>query len=168
MGIVDWIAFGVQWLHVLLGIIYFGNALAVALILIPSLNPLPIPIQRDVGFSYGERATRLFDVIVPLIIILGILRGTVFGPIDSFGEVLGTRYGVTWLVALVVTVGVFLWGRLEITPAVRAMNIVPLDENGAATPELVAATDRVTRLVVLELSGFLVIFSCMVLMRFGI
>jgi len=45
----NWIVFGVQWLHVLLGIIWFGNALVVAVILIPSLNPLPIPTQREVG-----------------------------------------------------------------------------------------------------------------------
>ncbi len=55
----NWIVFGVQWLHVLLGIIWFGNALVVAVILIPSLNPLPIPTQREVGSRYGERATRL-------------------------------------------------------------------------------------------------------------
>jgi len=33
---------------------------------------------------------------------------------------------------------------------------------------LEAATNRVKRLVSLELIGFLVIFSCMILMRFGL
>jgi hypothetical protein len=59
---------------------------------------------------------------------------------DSFDDVFAKAYGLTWLVALLVTVGVFVWGRLVITPAVRAMNKVPLDASGAATPELVAAT----------------------------
>jgi uncharacterized membrane protein len=31
---------GAQWLHILLGIIWFGNSLVVATILIPSLNRL--------------------------------------------------------------------------------------------------------------------------------
>jgi putative copper export protein len=165
---VDWVLFGVQWLHVLLGIIWFGNALAVALVLIPSLNPLPIPTQRDVGGRYGERATRIIDIIVPIIILLGIVRGTVYGPIDSVEDVLGTAYGLTWLVALVVTVLTYLWGRFVITPAVRAMNRAPLSADGSATPELVHLTDRVKRVVVLELVGFFVIFTCMILMRFGL
>ncbi len=76
----DWVVVGAQWLHVLLGIIWFGNSLVVAAILIPSLNRLPIPMQREVGSSYGERATRLFDVLVPVLIILGVVRGTLLGP----------------------------------------------------------------------------------------
>jgi len=163
-----WIVVVVQWLHVLLGIIWFGNSLVLALILIPTLNPLPIPIQREVGGSYGERATRLFDVIVPLILILGFVRGTLLGPIDSVADAFGTTYGLTWLVALTVAVATFLWGRLVIVPAVRRMNTAPLDDEGGATPALVDATDRVKRVVVLELIGFFVIFSCMILMRFGL
>jgi uncharacterized membrane protein len=71
----DWVVVGAQWLHVLLGIIWFGNSLVVATILIPSLNPLPILTQREVGLRYGERATHLFDVLVPAVVIaLGIAR----------------------------------------------------------------------------------------------
>ena len=79
----DWVVVGAQWLHVLLGIIWFGNSVVVAAILIPSLNPLPIPIQRDVGSRYGERTTRLFNVLVPVLIVLGVVRGTVLGPIKD-------------------------------------------------------------------------------------
>lgn len=91
----DWVAVGAQWLHILLGIIWFGNSLVVATILIPSLNPLPIPMQREVGARYGDRATRVFDVIVPVLILLGVIRGTLLGPIKDIGDVLGTAYGVT-------------------------------------------------------------------------
>ena len=163
----DWLPVVVQWLHVLLGIIWFGNSLVLALILIPTLNPMPIPIQRDVGGRYGERSTRIFDVIVPLIIILGFVRGTWLGPIDNVADVVGSAYGITWLLALFTATATFLWGRLVIVPAVRRMNATPLDSAGGATPALVAATDRVKRVVVLELIGFLVIFTCMILMRFG-
>lgn len=164
----DWVVFGVQWLHVLLGIIWFGNALVVAVILIPTLNPLPIPLQRQVGGSYGERASRLFDFIVPAIVVLGVVRGTLLGPIDDIGEVFSTAYGLTWLVALLVTIATYLWGRLVITGAVRHMNAIPLNPDGTASADLEHATDRVKRVVVLELLGFLVIFTCMILMRFGL
>jgi putative copper export protein len=164
----DWVVVVVQWLHVLLGIIWFGNALAVAAILIPTLNPLPLPVQRQVGGSYGERATRLFDVVVPLIIVLGIIRGTLLGPIRDLETLFGTAYGITWLVALVVAVATGLWSRFVITPAIRHMNGLPLNADGSAPPELGPATDRVKRVVVLELAGFFVIFTCMILMRFGL
>ena len=164
----DWLVVIVQWLHVLLGIMWFGNALVVATILIPTLNRFPVSLQRQVGGPYGERASRLFDFIIPAVIFLGIVRGTLLGPIDSLEEVVTTAYGLTWLVALVVALVLYAWGKFVIEPAVQAMNAAPLNADGSAGPELVTATDRVKRVVVLELVGFLVIFTAMILMRFGL
>ena len=164
----DWVVVGAQWLHVLLGILWFGNSLVVAAILIPSLNRLPLPMQREVGSRYGEQATRLFDVLVPVLIILGVVRGTLLGPIKAVGDVFGSSYGITWLVALVAAIATFLWGRIVINGALRRLNAAPLNADGTATPELEAETARVKLIVVLELVGFLVIFTCMILMRFGV
>jgi uncharacterized membrane protein len=164
----DWVVVGAQWLHVLLGIIWFGNSLVVAAILIPSLNRLPIPMQRQVGASYGERATRVFDVLVPVLIVLGVIRGTFLGPIKDIGDVFGSAYGITWLVALVAAIATFLWGRIAINGAIARMNAAPLNADGTATAQLENETARVKLVVVLELVGFLVIFTCMILMRFGL
>ena len=164
----DWVVVVVQWLHVLLGIIWFGNSLVLALFVIPTLNTFAIPLQRDFGGRLGERTTSILDIIVPLIIVLGFLRGTVFGPIDSVADVFSTPYGITWLIGLVAAVATYLWGRLVIVPAVRRMNSEPLAADGGASPELLRATDRVKRVVILELIGFFVIFTCMILMRFGL
>ena len=163
----DWLVVGAQWLHVLLGIIWFGNSLVVAAILIPSLNPLPILTQREVGSRYGERATRLFDVLVPVVILLGVVRGTLLGQIKTIDDVFGTPYGITWLVALIAAIATFLWGKIAINGALRRMNAAPLNADGTASAELDAETARVKVVVVLELVGFLVIFTCMILMRFG-
>ncbi|CAN5259076.1 hypothetical protein BH23CHL9_BH23CHL9_14980 [soil metagenome] len=48
------------------------------------------------------------------------------------------------------------------------MNLAPVNPDGTATAELEAATGRVKLLVSLELIGFFVIFTCMILMRFGL
>jgi len=136
----------------------------VATILIPSLNPLPIPMQREVGARYGERATRLFDVIVPALVILGVIRGTLLGPIKDVAAVFGTSYGVTWLIAFVAAIVTFLWGRIVINGAIQKMNAAPLNADGTATVQLESDTARVKLVVVLELVGFMVIFSCMILM----
>ena len=164
----DWPVIVVQWLHVLFGILWFGNALVLAAIVIPALNGLPIVRQREIASAIGLRSNRIFQIVVPLIILLGFVRGTVLGPIRSAEILLGTAYGLTWLVALVVTTATYLWGLFVIVPSLARMERAPLNPDGTATVELAAATDRVKRLVMFELLGFFAIFTCMILMRFGL
>ena len=164
----DWLVVVVQWFHVLLGIFWFGNALAVAAFLIPALNHFPLPLQREVGGRYGEISTRVLNIVIPTVIVLGFVRGTLLGPIDSVEAALTTAYGITWLVALAIGLGLWGWSRFVIEPAIEKMNAVPISPDGVVSPELTAATDRVKRAVILELVGFFAIFTCMILMRFGL
>ncbi|HET7727490.1 MAG TPA: hypothetical protein VFK54_09205 [Candidatus Limnocylindrales bacterium] len=164
----DWVVIVVQWLHVLLGILWFGNALVLDVIVIPAINRLPIVRQREISSYIGARATPIFHVVVPLIIALGIIRGTLLGPIKSVDYLIGSAYGLTWLTALIVTILTYLFGLFMIIPALRRMDAAPVNPDGSPTPELAAAINRVKRLVTLELMGFLVIFTCMILMRFGL
>jgi hypothetical protein len=99
------------------------------------------------------------------------MRGTVFGPIKSL-EVLGTTYGITWLVALVAAIATLYWGLRVLTPAIDKLNAIPDSEttqaDGTMSPRLAAIIDDIQRKGVLELIGFFVIFTCMILMRFGL
>lgn len=164
----NWLAFGVQWLHVLLGILWFGYSLSLAVIIIPAINRLAITRQREIGEYLGERGESVINFVGPAVIGLGFIRGTWLGQLHSLGDVFGSTYGLTWLVGLLAATATFLWGRFVIGGALNAMNRLPLGADGEATPELVAAADRVKRVVVLELAGFLVVFTCMILMRFGL
>lgn len=164
----DWVTFGVQWLHVLLGIVWFGYSLALAIFFIPAISRMLITTQRQVGAALTEHATPIIDVLAPAILVLGIIRGTLLGPIDSVADVFTTAYGLTWLVAAVMLVVVFLWGRIVIVGAVARLGAAPLNADGGPTPELDAALARAKQVTVLELVGFLVIFTCMILMRFGL
>ena len=129
----DWGVFVVQWLHVILGIFWFGNSLTLDLIVIPALNRLPIVTQRQIGAEIGKRSSPIFRVVVPILILLGFIRGTVYGPIKGV-EALGTAYGITWLVALTLTIGVYLWGLRVLEPALKVMTDLPLNPDGTATP----------------------------------
>jgi uncharacterized membrane protein len=166
----DWLQFGAQWLHVLLGIFWFGSVLTANFIFIPALMKLPLERQREVGAAYGEVASRILPIVGMAVIALGFLRGTVFGQIRSL-DALGTAYGLTWLVGLIAALGTFLWAKRAIEPAIARMNAVDparaLLADGSPTPELVTAIDDVKRKSMLELLGFAVIFTCMILMRFG-
>ncbi len=163
----NWVTFAVQWLHVLLGIVWFGYSLALAIFFIPAISRLSIPTQRQIGAALAERGTPIIDVLAPSILVLGIIRGTLLGPIDSVEDALTTAYGITWLLAIVMIVAVFLWGRLVIVPAVDRMSAAPLTPDGGPTPELEAALTTAKRVTVLELLGFFVLFTLMILMRFG-
>jgi len=163
----DWVVFSVQWLHVLLGILWFGNALVLDVIVIPAINRLPIVAQREIASSIGARATPIFQLVVPAIIALGIVRGTALGPIKSVDVLFGSSYGLTWLAGLTVTLLTWLFGLFVLVPALRRMDLAAVEPDGSPSPELVASTRRVKGLVAVELLGFIVIFTCMILMRFG-
>ena len=164
----DWIIFGAQWLHILLGILWFGNSLALATITIPAINRLPLLAQREIGSHLNSRSQRVFEIVAPSVIVLGFIHGTFLGPIKDLDTLFGTAYGITWLVALVAAVLTYLWGRFVIGGGIRRMELAPINPDGTASPELEAATDRVKLIASLELIGFLVIFTCMILMRFGL
>ena len=154
----NWLQFAVQWLHVLLGIVWFGYSLSMSFLVAPALARLPEGSQRDANFHLGQLAQRVFPIVAPLVILLGIIRGTVFGPIDSIDALVSTGYGITWLVALVVAIGLVVNGARNIGPATVALK---------DAPDFAAAGARLQRLARLDLVGFAIVFTCMILMRFG-
>jgi uncharacterized membrane protein len=166
----DWVLFAVQWLHVVLAIFWFGGALYGDFVLVPAFGTLPLVTQQQVGAAVGARANRIIPAAAGAVILLGILRGTVFGQIKTF-EALGTTYGITWLVALVFAIGTFLWGFRVIGPSLERLGTISqaeaLNPDGTPTPALAALVAVVKRNVLLELVGFVVVFTCMILMRFG-
>ena len=166
----DWLQFGVQWLHVLFGIFWFGAVLTGNFIFIPALSRLALDKQREIGGAYGAVAEKVLNPVGMTVIALGFLRGTVFGQIRSL-DALMTTYGITWLVGLVAAVATFLWAKRVIEPALHRMNAIPVSEalqpDGAPSAGMLAAVGAVKRAAMLELLGFVVIFTCMILMRFG-
>ncbi len=84
--------------------------------------------------------------------------GTVFGPIDSIDALFGTGYGITWLVALLVSIALVVNGARNIGPASVAMK---------DAPDFAAAGARLQRFAQIDLVGFAIVFTCMILMRFG-
>ncbi|HVC76312.1 MAG TPA: hypothetical protein VND96_07335 [Candidatus Micrarchaeaceae archaeon] len=162
-----WLQIGTLWLHVLGGILWFGGDVYANLVVTPVLATLPPQQQRRVGHLLRERGERVIFPIALATIALGVVSGTVFGPVRS-GEVLfGTLYGVTWLVSFIVAVGVALWDPLVLDRQVERVleddrSWVPGEEKGPLV------LHRAFGLFLIELSGFLVIFSAMILMRFGL
>ena len=152
----DWLQFGVQWLHVLLGITWFGYAIAMYFLVGPALAELPEGQGRITNSRLGEIGRRVFPIVAVLVLVLGILRGTVLGRIQSF-DALFTTYGIVWIIALVFTLGLIFTG---------ARYMGPLLERIKDAPDYRAMGERIRAVSRIDLGLFGVVFTCMILMRF--
>ena len=155
----NWLQFAVQWLHVLLGVLWFGYALSMYFLVRPALEEMPESQGRITNARLGAIGGRVFPFVSVLVLLLGVIRGTVFGPINSLEDLFGTAYGWTWLVALVTTLGLFYTG---------ARHIAPLFEGLRETDDYPRDVARLRRVSQIDLGLFFIVFTCMVLMRFGI
>ena len=166
----DWLQVIVQWLHVLAGLTWFGAVIYGDFILIPAIMTLKPDVQRAAGGAVGARAAKIIPGVAMAVIVLGFLRGTVWGRIHDLNALM-TTYGYLWLAGLVLAVGTFAFGKLVLEPAIGRLNAIDPAEatlpDGRPNPELVASADALKRLGMIELGLFLLIFTCMILMRFN-
>jgi hypothetical protein len=153
---VNWLTFGVQWLHVLLGIVWFGFAISMYFLVSPALAEIPESQGRITNSRLAQAAGRVFPVVSLLVLLLGILRGTVFGRIQSINA-LTTTYGIVWIIALVTTLGLFFTGARFIGPQFEGLK---------DAPGYGAALERLRAVSRIDLGLFGVVFTCMILMRF--
>jgi len=160
--VLDWTII-VQWLHVILGIMWFGSSLYATFVLFPSLANVPLGEQQKIGGILGQQTSKVIGPVAGGVVLIGFLRGTFFGSLHSLDTIFGTSYGLTWLISLLLGIALILWGALIVGPKAQAL--------GAAntTPEEYGAIQqRLIFLARIELVGFLAIFTCMILMRFGL
>ena len=149
----------VHWVHVVAGLVWAGGQAFAVAALWPALLRRPSE-ARALFDAIGPAAGKLMGAAGPLVLLLGILRGTWLGPVRSWDALVGTAYGRTFLAAMVLTVA--LTAHLG---AVRGQ-LETRVWNGAAfapgAPAYLRRTGAVT------LAGLAAIVACMVLMRFGV
>jgi hypothetical protein len=157
----------VQFLHVLGGAAWLGASVFATLVLLPFVLGQPIERQRDLVRTVILGPERLLVGAALLATVMGVVRGTVVGPIRSL-EALGSPYGIVWLAAIAVTVAIFAVGGLLTSPAARRLAgddplwTVPT-EGGAAAGR--ADTVRRLRLgFALELAGIVFVLGLMVVL----
>ena len=161
----DWSIFVVQWLHVFLGIFWFGSTLYLNFVVVPAIMGLPAEQRPAISKRISERWVRVIMPVAALVIIVGLLRGIVFGPVQSFSFLFGTAYGITFLVGFLAAVATFFWGLLAISREAKKLETLPTNAKEQIAYD--ATLNRVKLFALLELIGFFVIFTCMILMRFG-
>jgi uncharacterized membrane protein len=159
----------VQALHILAGVVWLGGSVFMNVVVLPALLALPSVEQRAMARRVIFGPERMMIGAALLAAALGIVRGTVYGPIDSLDS-LATPYGIAWSAAAAITVMVFAVGGTMTSRTAHAL----LDddrywssdarEDGAeARAALVARLRMAFRL---ELIGILAVFALMPLLRF--
>jgi uncharacterized membrane protein len=150
----------VHWLHVLGGIVWFGGHVFTAAVIWPALLRRPATEAKALSDAMAEPAMRVMGPAGMLVLVLGIVRGTVLGPVRSLDVLVGTAYGWTFIAALLLTFG--LMGYAGATRQEMERRVWDGDRfhPGAAA--------WLRRSSAINLGGLAAILVCMVLMRFGL
>jgi hypothetical protein len=164
----------VHWFHVFFAAFWLGALLYVNFIAIPVINK---ELSSDMAtlnrfvLALSAHATKVIFPVAVLAIIFGFLRGTVFGPLKGIEAVTGTTYGHYWLGGLVGGCSLLAWGIFLVGPAAKKVASFPPDEvakGGAVADSAKAALKKLQLVAVLEVVGFFIVFTLMVLMRFTV
>jgi putative copper resistance protein D len=149
----------IEWGHVLAGIGFAGGQLVFGGILWPALLRLPAREARAVLQAMGPFSRRFMSTCALFTLGLGLLRGTVYGPIRSMDTLLGTPYGHTFMAALVGMILLQAWGIVGGGKLIGGLFSGDEWSPGASTR--VMAFSSVSLLLVVML------ITCMLSMRYG-
>lgn len=124
----------------------------------PNHLQFPLEQQRVVTIPLGAFTDRVLTPVSVLVILLGIVRGTILGSIHDLTSLFGTGYGITFLVAALMTIALVLWGTFVSGRAAKLLNQIPLSDvlRADGTPSL-AFTTQLQRVQLFVLLGFFVI-----------
>jgi|SRR5690554_4962177 uncharacterized membrane protein len=155
-----WLTVVVQWIHIVAGLAWLGGYVFLALGLWPALLRRPAAEGRAVWEGMEPSVRPLMMVSGMLVFLAGLVRGTLLGPVRSFGFLFGSAYGLTFLVAALLTIGLTVYTA----NAARATAEKVWDGDGFRP----GAAAYVRSSYGLSLVWFAAVLVCMVLMRFGL
>jgi uncharacterized membrane protein len=152
---VVYVAMFVQFFHIVAGIAWFGSSIFIMAVMVPALRRVSAAGRDEYVKALEVTSKRFFPIAGGLTVLLGIVRGLLFG-LD-----LNSAYGKTYVAAAVLGVGLLVYGAVVTGGNVQRMAAA------AAGPEQSAALERVARFGRFELAGFFVLLALMIAMRFG-
>jgi uncharacterized membrane protein len=161
-----WLIVVVQWLHVFSGIFWFGSRLVVTLVLLPTMRRVSQAKQQIFLAELYRHFVRVEPFLGIVTLVLGFLRGTVFGGIVGLDDAFGTIYGLTWTTALVLGVAIAILGGM-VGGNFWKLQAIPVADDGSSQVTFDRQLDKTQLYSQLSLALFLLIFTCMILMRFG-
>jgi uncharacterized membrane protein len=159
-----------RWCHIICAIAWFGGSLYRVMVLLPGVARQPGASQRALARQFHEQQETLLITAALLVILFGILLGTVVGPLQT-ADMLFTWYGLTWIGALVLAGLLLTWEGFVVG---RAQERFLSDDAAWQTTSARYARQRIKswrRIITLawgEMVGFGLILLFMVLLHYGL
>lgn len=149
----------VHWLHVGAAMVWVGIQVAVALLIFPALATRPASEAQVFLGAFVARIPKIMAVSGIMILGLGLIRGTVLGPIRTWSA-LGSRYALMMGIATIVMFAMVAYGQ-KAGPTLMAK----VWDGDAVRPGAQAALRRHMLIVFTFIA---IITLSMVAMRFGV
>jgi len=150
----------IDWLHIGSGIVWVGGYAFATFIIWPALLRRPAVEALAMFDAINKPISQLMGGSAQAVFWLGILRGTVFGPIKSTEVLFKTPYGHTFMGAIVLTL------VAVVISAVSASRLRATVFDGDSFR--VGGVKKVLRTNYFVLLLFAIILAFMVTMRYGV
>ncbi|HLQ71267.1 MAG TPA: hypothetical protein VK142_05660 [Bacillota bacterium] len=153
-------------IHILFAIIWVGGVLFVGWGVYPVATKLSLNAQRQFLHDLLSWTHHLFTLTGMIVILTGIILGTILGPIHTWDTLFSTTYGHIWLTALIIATITLAWGVFIGNR--HAFSIISNDDlwklAAQGDDQLLRKAFRKTTLVEsVEVIGFISLIICMVL-----
>ncbi len=171
----DWVQFAAQWIHVIAAVFWFGGTMYFDFIVLPTLRQVPPLTGREVGRALAKRIPPFMRTAGLIVIAVGLLRGTVWGPLPPGDNSLsfGSEYGMTWSISILLALAIFAVGDGVIGRTAGKLYgddaLWSFATAGGPPPAgFLALSGRLRTFSLVQLALFVATFTCMILMRFGL
>lgn len=156
----------ILFIHILLAITWFGGVLFVGWGVFPASQKLKPTVQRDFLSHLMSWVHWPLTFAGLGVITTGIILGTFLGPLKNWEAIFSTSYGHLFATAFSVSVFTLLWGMFigykHTMTVLSRSDIWNKAEKGDKKP-LKKAFLGIAALESVEIAGFIIILTCMVL-----
>ena len=151
-----WLFIVLRFVHVLCGILWFGSVMTLYLFNFPAQRKLDPEAVKMFMANFQPRYRRVIIPVAGLTVLFGLVIGIVtFATSDP-----SVTYKATWALSLVLGVLLIINGARVLGPTAASLATAPASEQPAVFRRIDALGRR-------DLTGFGLLFACMIAMHFG-
>ncbi|HUG55779.1 MAG TPA: hypothetical protein VMJ92_01775 [Candidatus Limnocylindrales bacterium] len=166
----EYLRIGVQYLHVMSGILWIGGGFYTLFVQLPAVLAAPAAARGPVMAQLAPRQIFYILRVAELTLFTGLAQVFTTGRARELENVLGSRWAAAIAFGTVLAIVLYLLVRMVVKPTVERMLVLgPKAAAGdaAAPAEIARLIDRVRRVGQVQVGLGLVIVFAMVLARFS-
>lgn len=165
----DLLRIGVQWLHVLAGVIWIGAGFYVTFVQLPALASMPLAARGPALMALGPRQVFYILRAAEVTIASGVANLLLSGRARQLEDVLGSRWALVMAAGILLTLVLYGLARGLTKPLVeRLLAVAPLAAgDAAAAAQVPVLRARIQRLGIIQITIGTVILLAMVTARYS-